>query len=89
MTESLLGFNTGNLLAYQQAVDINLLMSVFDRSGVFKSAMLLERFRLLVELEDGNKIVAPQYGPGTGALIEAYAAAGLSPTLQNVPAEKY
>jgi PAS domain S-box-containing protein len=38
MTESLLGTNTGNLLAFQQAVDMNLLMSVTDKNGVFKSA---------------------------------------------------
>jgi N-acetylglucosamine kinase-like BadF-type ATPase len=57
--------------------------------GVFQSAMLLERFRLLVELEDGNQVIAPTYGPGTGALIEAYAAAGLQPALKNAPREKY
>jgi N-acetylglucosamine kinase-like BadF-type ATPase len=57
--------------------------------GVFRSAMLLERFRLLVELEDGNQVIEPLYGPGTGALIEAYAAAGLQPELSNVPREKY
>ena len=46
--------------------------------GVFKSEMLRERFRLLVELEDGNDVIAPQYGPGVGALIEAYAGCGHS-----------
>lgn len=46
--------------------------------GVFKSEMLRERFRLLVELEDGNVVIAPQYGPGVGALIEAYAGTGVS-----------
>jgi N-acetylglucosamine kinase-like BadF-type ATPase len=46
--------------------------------GVFKSEMLRERFRLLVELEDGNMVIAPQYGPGVGALIESYIAAGLN-----------
>ena len=56
--------------------------------GVFKSALLLERSRLLVELEDGNQVEPPLYGPATGALIEAYAAAGSVPKLQNVPAEK-
>lgn len=47
--------------------------------GVFKSEMLRERFRLLVELEDGNQVIPPQYGPGVGALIEAYSGAGLTP----------
>jgi N-acetylglucosamine kinase-like BadF-type ATPase len=45
--------------------------------GVFKSEMLRERFRMLVELEDGNQVIAPLYGPGVGALIEAYAGAGV------------
>lgn len=44
--------------------------------GVFQSEMLRERFRLLVELEDGNTVIAPEYGPGVGALIEAYSGAG-------------
>jgi N-acetylglucosamine kinase-like BadF-type ATPase len=49
--------------------------------GVFKSEMLRERFRLLVELEDGNQVIQPQYGPGVGALIEAYNGAGLAHTI--------
>ncbi len=56
--------------------------------GVYRSVMLMERFRMLVELEDGNEVVSPRYGPAAGALIEAYALAGLSPTLTNVPREK-
>jgi N-acetylglucosamine kinase-like BadF-type ATPase len=56
--------------------------------GVYRSGMLLERFRLLVELEDGNQVIAPHYGPGAGALLEAYSAAGMLPPLSNVPAEK-
>ena len=52
--------------------------------GVFKSEMLRERFRLLVELEDGNQVIAPQYGPGVGALIEAYTAAGLHVSISGV-----
>jgi N-acetylglucosamine kinase-like BadF-type ATPase len=56
--------------------------------GVFKSGILLERFRLLVELEDGNSVTAPMYGPATGALLEAYSAVGLQPPLENVPLEK-
>ena len=31
--------------------------------GVFRSGLLRERFRLLVELEDGNRVVEPRYGP--------------------------
>jgi N-acetylglucosamine kinase-like BadF-type ATPase len=45
--------------------------------GVFRSVMLLERFRLLVELVDGNRVTAPRFGPAAGALIEAYRLAGI------------
>jgi hypothetical protein len=55
---------------------------------VYRSEILLERFRLLVELEDGNCVIAPQYGPAAGALIEAYASTDLAPVLSDVPAEK-
>jgi len=40
--------------------------------GVFASERLLERFRMLVELEDGNRVAAPRYSPAEGALLEAY-----------------
>jgi N-acetylglucosamine kinase-like BadF-type ATPase len=57
--------------------------------GVYRSGLLLDRFRTLVELEDGNQAMAPYYGPAAGALIEAYRAAGLKPVLTNFPeAEK-
>jgi N-acetylglucosamine kinase-like BadF-type ATPase len=45
--------------------------------GVFRSAMLLDRYRCLVELEEGNRAGPPEYDPATGALLEAYRAAGL------------
>ena len=50
--------------------------------GVFQSRLVLERFRLLVELEEGNRCRPPLYGPAQGALLEAYRAAGLNPELQ-------
>ncbi|MCZ2077429.1 MAG: ATPase [Bryobacterales bacterium] len=53
--------------------------------GVFKSRMLLERFRSLVELEDGNLFGPPEYGPAAGALIEAYRTACLEVVLSNLP----
>ncbi len=46
--------------------------------GVFASEPLLARFRMLVELEDGNRVTAPQYGPAEGALIEAYRMDGIT-----------
>jgi N-acetylglucosamine kinase-like BadF-type ATPase len=57
--------------------------------GVYQSELLRERFRALVELEDGNHAGPPVYGPAAGALLEAYRAAGLTVALSNVPeAEK-
>ena len=56
--------------------------------GVFRSRILLERFRMLVEMEEGNQVAAPQYGPAAGALLEAYQAAGIRCTLSNAPEEK-
>jgi len=56
--------------------------------GVFRSEILLERYRILMELEDGNRVAEPVYGPAAGALIEAYRAAGLDVQLKDVPSEK-
>jgi N-acetylglucosamine kinase-like BadF-type ATPase len=56
--------------------------------GVFRSAILLERFRMLVELEEGNRVAAPAYGPAAGALIEAYRLVGVKCTLAGAPEEK-
>ncbi|MCL6506781.1 MAG: ATPase [Bryobacteraceae bacterium] len=53
--------------------------------GAFRSDRLRERFRMLVELEEGNRVVAPRFGPAAGALIEAWRAAGLRPSLSGLP----
>jgi len=50
--------------------------------GVFQSRTLLERFRILVEMEAGNKLAAPQHPPHLGALLEAYRAAGMKVELR-------
>ena len=52
---------------------------------MFRSKLLLERFRLLVELESGNHCGPPVYGPAAGALLEAYRAMGLRPKLTQLP----
>lgn len=39
--------------------------------GVFESARLRERFRMLVEMADGVRCIAPRRGPAEGALREA------------------
>ncbi|HXG31748.1 MAG TPA: BadF/BadG/BcrA/BcrD ATPase family protein [Bryobacteraceae bacterium] len=56
--------------------------------GAFRSDRLRERFRMLVELEEGNRVVAPRFGPAAGALIEAWRAAGLRPTFSGLPASE-
>jgi N-acetylglucosamine kinase-like BadF-type ATPase len=49
--------------------------------GVFESERLRERFRMLVELEDGVRCSPPRHGPAEGALLAAYRADGLNPDL--------
>jgi N-acetylglucosamine kinase-like BadF-type ATPase len=53
--------------------------------GVFTCEPLRERFRMLIELEDGNQCGPPLMGPAAGALLEAYRRAGRTVTLTNVP----
>jgi N-acetylglucosamine kinase-like BadF-type ATPase len=53
--------------------------------GVFRSDLLRERFRMLIELEEGNHVGPPKYGPAAGALIEAYRAAGAAVEITDVP----
>ncbi len=50
--------------------------------GVFESRLLLERFRFLVEMEEGNRLGPPRNPPHLGALLEAYRAAGMSVELR-------
>jgi N-acetylglucosamine kinase-like BadF-type ATPase len=56
--------------------------------GVFESNLILERYRRLVEMEDGNRCQPPEYGPAAGALLEAYRAAGLHPQLTDLLSSK-
>jgi N-acetylglucosamine kinase-like BadF-type ATPase len=56
--------------------------------GLFRSAPLLERFRLLVEFEEGNHVQPPSMGPAAGALLEAYRVAGIEAKLRDVPANE-
>jgi len=56
--------------------------------GVFQSALLLDRFRTLVELSAENRVSPPQHGPAAGALLEAYRASGIDCRLQGMVDEK-
>lgn len=49
--------------------------------GVFGSEILRNRYRMLVELETGNRFAAPVFGPAEGALIEALREDGISANL--------
>jgi len=53
--------------------------------GVFRSDVVHQRFRMLVEMEDGCFIADPLHGPAAGALLEAYRIAGITCTLKDVP----
>jgi N-acetylglucosamine kinase len=53
--------------------------------GLFRSHLLRERFRILVELDDGNALAPPAHAPAAGALIEAYRVAGLHVELSDAP----
>ena len=52
--------------------------------GTFRILPLREQFRSLLELE-GMSLIEPIHGPATGALLEAYRAAGIHPSLSNLP----
>lgn len=56
--------------------------------GVFRSELVRDRFRMLVEFADGVQFGAPKFGPAAGALLEAYRVAGLRPHLQSPEVEK-
>ncbi len=58
---------------------------VAHMGGVFRSTILRDQFRELVEQERGNVCGPPLYPPAAGALLEAYRACGLNPRLTGVP----
>ena len=51
--------------------------------GVFRCRPILDRFRLVVAMEEGNRVEAPQFEPASGALLEAYRAAGVDCAFKN------
>lgn len=53
--------------------------------SVFRSDLLREKFRALVELTEGNRAGPPLWEPAAGALLEAYRLDGLHPELSNLP----
>ena len=73
----------GQLFAEGEAVAVACI------GGVWRSEIFRDHFHTLMELSEGVRVIAPQFGPAAGALLDAYRAAGLtSITLSNVPAEK-
>jgi len=53
-------------------------VTVSYAGGVFRSRMLLERFRMLVELDGASAAAPPCYSPAVGALIEACRLGGVN-----------
>jgi N-acetylglucosamine kinase-like BadF-type ATPase len=53
--------------------------------GVFRGSPLRERFRMLVELEEGVTAGPAVHGPAVGALIHAFRLAGLNIEPRNIP----
>lgn len=78
----------GQLAALAGSVRVQLFekgesLQVAHIGGVFRSVILRERFRRLIEGEQGSRLIAPIHGPAAGALLEAYRASRLHPALTN------
>jgi N-acetylglucosamine kinase-like BadF-type ATPase len=71
-----------------QLFDGNSACRISYLGGVFRSEILLGRYRMLMELDDGNRVAEPVYGPAAGALIGAYRAGSLEVELKGAPTEK-
>ncbi|MDX2152421.1 MAG: BadF/BadG/BcrA/BcrD ATPase family protein [Bryobacteraceae bacterium] len=54
--------------------------------GVWRSGRVREYFRQILELDSDTSVGPPEYEPAAGALLEAYASAGLAPSLSGLPA---
>jgi N-acetylglucosamine kinase-like BadF-type ATPase len=66
----------------RQLFESSLQVDVCYSGGVFGSEPLLERFRMLVELEEGNQVSAPRHNAAEGALLEAYRIGGTKVNLR-------
>ena len=62
----------------RQLFDASQQVKVCYSGGVFASEPLLERFRMLVELEEGTQVSAPKHTPAEGALLEAFRMSSVS-----------
>jgi N-acetylglucosamine kinase-like BadF-type ATPase len=56
--------------------------------GVFRSAVLRERYQELIEMTGNNRFHQPHYGPAAGALLGAYRAVGMAPQLSGLPEQE-
>jgi len=57
-------------------------VDVVYTGGVFESVALRERFRLLIDMEAGNRLAPPLHPPHLGALLEAYRSTGIAVRLK-------
>ena len=93
VAQAILSNAAHHLAAYASAVYAQLFTEpepvvVAPIGGVWNSEIIRHKFHQLIALTDGQKVIAPRYGPAAGALIEAYRLAGLNVPLSNVPPEK-
>ena len=93
VAQAILSNAAHHLAAYASAVYAQLFAEpepvvVAPVGGVWNSEIIRHKFHQLIALTDGQKVIAPRYGPAAGALIEAYRLAGLNVPLSNVPPEK-
>src|SRR5579872_377504 len=66
----------------QQLFERSGVVNVCYSGGVFASQPLLERFRMLAELQEGNRVSAPRHSAAEGALLEAYRLSGTKVNLR-------
>jgi N-acetylglucosamine kinase-like BadF-type ATPase len=83
VASDILGSAAQQLATLTAAVRVQLfersgVVNVCYSGGVFGSQPLLERFRMLVELEEGNRVSAPRHTAAEGAILEAYRMSSLS-----------
>jgi N-acetylglucosamine kinase-like BadF-type ATPase len=71
-----------------QAFGADDIVRIAPIGGVFRSEIVEQRFRTLIDLGSPAVYGPPEYGPAAGALLEAYGLAGSAVRLTGVPLEK-
>jgi N-acetylglucosamine kinase-like BadF-type ATPase len=90
VARDILGDAARSLAALAEAVETQLYPgeeygNIYYSGGVFKSALLLERFQAVMEMGGLRKVAPPLYPPAAGALMEAWATSNVHATPQHLP----